>query len=123
MVLSQTEIELAQQMMNSVHNVSSQGYEIAVRGTVISGLSDLVMVLLGIIVTIIFIKQYLKWIPNQDDLSESGAFCWGVVFSLAVFLVSAIGFNVIFHGILMSVFAPEYVVITKVLESAASMAI
>lgn len=118
MVLSDAELKILTDGINSAHNVSSYGYEVAVKGTMIDGISIVIVAMLSLLVTIYTIKKINQWIKVQHEFSKEGAICWGILFSLVVYLLCNGIFYLILHDAFMYIFAPEYVVLTKIMAGA-----
>jgi len=120
MVLSDAELKVLTDGINSAHNVSSYGYEVAVKGTMIDGISVIVVSLLSLFITIYAAKKVNQWISVQHEFSKEGAICWSLVFLLVTYVLSYLIVYLIFHDALMYIFAPEYVVVTKIMAGAAA---
>ena len=118
MVLSDAELKVLTDGINSAHNVSSYGYEVAVKGTIVDGLSILAISIFSLIITIYTIKKISNWSLVQHEFTKEGAICWDILFSLCVYLISYGIFYEVFHDALMYIFAPEYVVVTKIMAGA-----
>ena len=121
MVLSDAELKILADGINSAHNVSSYGYEVAVKGTMIEGISIIVISLLSLFITIYTAKKVNQWISVQHELSKEGAICWSLAFLLGIYVISYVIFYLVFHDALTYIFAPEYVVVTKIMAGATSV--
>ena len=121
MVLNEAETQILKSIVTSAHNASNYGYEVAVKGTIVDGASTILVSILALLITIYAIKIYRNWIPKQKELSTEAAYIWGVMYALVIYLASNFIFSMIFHDALMYIFAPEYVVVTKIMAGAAAV--
>ena len=119
MVLSTEEMNVLHGLINTAGNVSTYSYEVAVKGTVIEGAASLLISIIAIVATVIIAKKMFGWAKEQHD---DGAYAI-VGFGIIVTLIVAYGISfLLLHGPIMSIGAPEYVVIDKILSAAANAA-
>ena len=118
MVLSSEEISILNGLIESTHNVSTYSYEIAVKGTMISGVATLVCVVIASIITWYFAVKMLNWARNEHD--DEAKF-WALVSIVVCFVVANIAINLVCYDPFMSIFAPEYVVIKMILQAASGV--
>lgn len=117
------ELELARKIMSDLRNTTGYGYETLVRGTVISGLLDVAVIgctVLSAIVAARFV--YNKTVEgNKVTRYESDRFPpWGAaIIAFVVCGLVALVVFVLMESAVMSIFAPEYTVINKIIEKAA----
>jgi hypothetical protein len=113
---------LVRGILTSLQTTSVHGFDILVRGTIIEGIINVVVILSSIIVAIIAWKiaydrtqKAKKSIDSLPPIVESVIWC--LIFGfLAAFVFSIIGDSV------MSIIVPEYVVINNIVEKAAGIA-
>lgn len=106
-------------IINGTQNVTAYSYEVAVKGTVADGAAGMVSMLFGAAVAAITAYYCWNWCKNTDpvkrEISKESGYLWSFVLIVAMFAISTMVFDWMFHGYLMCIFAPEYVVISKVL--------
>ena len=119
MVLSSEEVSILNGLIESTHNVSTYSYEVAVKGTVISGVATLVCVVIATIITWYFAAKMLKWARKDSD---DEAMFWALVSIIVCFVLTTIAINLVCYDPFMSIFAPEYVVIKMILQAASGVA-
>lgn len=116
MVLSSEEISILNGLIESTHNVSTYSYEIAVKGTVVSGIASVVCSLIALIITFVAARKLWTWAKNERDGEAVGI---AVFVSFGVLVGSIITMYLMFYDPFMSIFAPEYTVIKMILQAAA----
>lgn len=123
MVLSPEELNVLHGMMSAAGNVTS--YDVAVRGTVISGVSDLICSGIALIVAAIFLYRFVNWIRSSTEADgEDKAFGYivGIMLSLVAMALVAGALDITIGSALMKIYAPEYIVINKIMEAATAAA-
>ena len=119
MVLSSEEMSVLHGLINAAGNVSTYSYEVAVKGTVVEGLASLSISILTVIITVIIGKYMMTWAKNQHD---DGAYAFAGFGVLITLVLTYGGLFLLLHGPIMSIGAPEYFVINKILSAAANAA-
>ena len=125
MVLSPEELNVLHGMMSAAGNVTSYGYDVAVRGTVISGISDLICSGIALIVAVAFLYRFVNWVRTSEGVDgedKAVAYVMGVVLAFVIFGVVAIMVDCTIGSALMKIYAPEYIVINKIMEAATTAA-
>ena len=106
-------------IINGTQNVTAYSYEVAVKGTVADGAAGMVSMLFGAAVAAITAYYCWNWCKNTDpvrrDISKEAGYIWSFILVAIMFVLSFLLFDGMFHNYLMCIFAPEYVVISKVL--------
>ncbi|MFA7164647.1 MAG: hypothetical protein WC124_02210 [Desulfoplanes sp.] len=120
--MNQQEIELASKIMAELRNTTGYGYDTLVHGTVISGMIDVVVVGCAVIAAGIATRFVYKVIQEENKTCkyESDKFppLWAAIIAFVVCgLVALIVFELCGNAII-SIFAPEYTVINKIIERA-----
>lgn len=120
--LSPDELSLLHGMVQAATNVTTYGYEVAVKGTVVNGIASLISMIITVIATYAVGRRFVNWANSEykehDEafsyvIAAMGTICCLLVFA---FIASCIQDSII------SIFAPEYVVIKQILATAASTA-
>lgn len=120
--LSPDELTLLHGMSQAATNVTTYGYEIAVKGTVITGIANLISIIITIIATYVIGCRFINWANNEYKIHDDG-FVYviavlGIVVCLLIFgLISSC-----IQDSIISIFAPEYVVIKQILATTANIA-
>ena len=108
------ELELARSLLASVQNTTVQGWDILVRGTVISNAIDIATLTLSLLISVAV--SYLNF--RRDKGNERGVNALRVFaligFVCLVVLVLGMG------GALVGVFAPEYTLLNRIIDTATS---
>lgn len=118
MVLSPEEVTLLHGMVQTATNVTTYGYEVAIKCTVVNGIASLISLIVVLIASAIVGSKMVNWARNAVKSGENETI-WILVFfaMLVIFLIFAViaGF---LQDSIIAIFAPEYVVVKQILASA-----
>ena len=103
--MTPNELELARSLIN----VSGQGYDVLVSGTVLSGIIDGLTILSSVLVGLIAAK--IAWDRVDSDRATAAAGTFIVVWLIALIIVALLG------SAIMSIIAPDYTAVTKILST------
>ncbi len=122
MTLGPEELAILHSISQTVTNTTSYGYEIAIKGTVIDGIANIVCGLILMIVGVYSAKKMLMWAKREEDASDSLSYVIAFIGIVVIFIASSLILTTWLHDPLMQIFAPEYVVVKEILKAAASVA-
>ena len=119
MVLSPEEVTLLHGMVQTATNVTTYGYEVAVKGTVVDGIACLVCGIITILACIYVAKKSCKWAKEEEERTRDG-FAYFMAFLAVVVVLIVVGAmcSIAIHDPFMKIFAPEYVVVNQILAAA-----
>ena len=106
------ELELARSLLATVQNTTVQGWDILVRGTVISNAINIATLTLSLLISVVV--SYLGYRTDKGCERGTNAFC---VFFLVGF-ICLIVLYLILGGALVGVFAPEYTILNRIINTA-----
>lgn len=126
MVLSGSELELVNGIVRGAQNVSTYGYEVMIKGTIVDGIASLICGIFTTIFTLLIAKKLYIWAKKDEESRPS--YDKGFSYALAAVgvIVTLIALAMISSSVIydpfMKIFAPEYIVVNKILEAAANVA-
>ena len=118
MVLSPEEVTLLHGMVQTATNVTTYGYEVAIKGTMVNGIASLISLILVLISTTIVGSRMVNWARKVVSEGEDESIYIGIFFGILIVLVI---FSVVAASLqdsLIAIFAPEYVVVKQILAAA-----
>lgn len=123
-MLSGSELEIVKSVIYGMQNVSTYGYAVVVKGTVVSGAVSLLCALLPIIVTIYLANQLYKWavIENSKTYDKGVPYVIAAIVTVMIFVILYAIVAVVIYDPCMNMLAPEYVVVNKITEAALNAA-
>jgi hypothetical protein len=119
MTLTSEEMSVLHGLINAAGNVSTYGYEVAVKGTVIEGAASLLISIIAVVATILVARKLLGWARSEGDHE---AYLWSGAGIILTLILAYIATYLLLYNPIMSIGAPEYVVIDKILSAAANAA-
>jgi hypothetical protein len=122
MVMSPEELTILHSIAQTVTNTTSYGYEIAIKGTVIDGIANIVCGLILIAVGLYSAKKIVIWAKREEDNSDGISYVLAFLGIVVIFAITSLILTTWIHDPLMQIFAPEYVVVKEILKAAASVA-
>jgi len=112
MTLTPEEVDMARSMLSSIQNTTVQGFDIFVRGTSISHAIYLFDSMICLLMS--FCASQIIWNMYKDDRKDER-----VIKTIGIFL-AVLSFSGLFFWIvgdyLVGMFAPEYIVINKIIN-------
>lgn len=114
------ELELASKIMSELRNTTGYGYDVLVKGTAISGLLDVSVVVLSVMAaTIAAYIAYRHQSEKEERKYDDVPPFWCGVICFVMFGIGSLAVFALLASALMAVFAPEYTVINRIIEKAA----
>ena len=106
------ELELARSLLASVQNTTVQGWDILVRGTVISNAINIATLSLSLLISLVV--SYLGYRFDKGCERGTNAFCAFFVVGFVCLIV----LYLLLGSALVGVFAPEYTLLNKIINTA-----
>ena len=105
------------QIVDGVQTAGTYAFEIMVRGTIASGIADIICAIGWIIFMYISYSRLWSWADKENN--EDSVFI-ALILSVVLFVGSIVLFGSIINSAIMAIFAPDYVVLNKLIELATS---
>ena len=105
------------QIVDGVQTAGTYAFEIMVRGTIASGIADIICAIGWILFMYISYSKLWSWVKGQKD-DEDVAFVALLV--ALVILFGSILLVATLNSAMVAIFAPDYVVLNKLIELATS---
>lgn len=119
MVLSPEEVTLLHGMVQTATNVTTYGYEVAIKGTMVNGIASLISLVLVLISTTIVGSRMINWarkeVSEGEDETIMYVFAFFAIFTVLLLFSLIAG---VIQDSIISIFAPEYVVVKQILAVA-----
>ena len=122
--LSTQELQIVQNIVAGVHNTTTYGYDVLVRGTMLDGIVTLTFGVMSLIVALVCAKMLSHGLMEGGESLNDKAWTYAIAFVMAAFAgLCTMGIlEILFGNAIMSTCAPEYIVITKILSGCISVA-